>query len=298
MKDSKKMKFALKVGSIATALAVTAVTGFAYTAPSTYVSLDVNPSIEYSVNAFDRVIRVVAVNDDGEKIVNELDLRNDKIEKAIEKTIEKLKQEGYITNDDYSGIVIAVSNKDKEKSDELSENLKEKLNDKDIDETEKEKEGDIDKEEKDEVKIEDEKKYADEEKSIEIIVESVGRERVEEAKKLGVTPGKLNLVQKLIISTYEFDEIEEDDLQELLSLSVKEINKMRNESKKEAKLGKTDVKELKDEDLEDNENDDINKDEDEEEKTEKEKSEKVKNNNKPAKETKEKTNENKVKKNN
>src|SRR5665647_1597296 len=36
-----------------------------YYTPSTYVSFDVNPSIEYTVNMYDRVISVKGVNDDG-----------------------------------------------------------------------------------------------------------------------------------------------------------------------------------------------------------------------------------------
>ena len=36
-----------------------------YASPYSYVSLDVNPSIEYTLNRFDRVLRVKAINDDG-----------------------------------------------------------------------------------------------------------------------------------------------------------------------------------------------------------------------------------------
>lgn len=224
-----KKKLSIKVGSIAAALAITAVTGFAYTTPSTYVSLDVNPSIEYKLNAFDRVISVVAVNEDGERVVNELDLKNEKIEKAVLKTIEKLKEQGYLTEEDYSGIVIAVSNKNAEKSDELSGGIEEELGkgneEKEVTKDDEEKElDDSDKEDEDENKDNE----AKDEEDIQIVVEAVGRERVEEARKLNVTPGKLNLVQKLIASTDDFDEINEEQLKELLSLSVKEINKMTN----------------------------------------------------------------------
>lgn len=244
---NKKFKLIAKTGSIAAALAISAVTGFAYTAPATYVSLDVNPSIEYKLNSFDRVISVVAVNDDGEKIVNELDLKNDKIAKAVSKTIDKLKKEGYLTEDEYSGIVIAVSNKNEEKSDELAKDIEDEINkDEEKDEEEIKDEEDLkdedeveddekdnEEEDKDEELDEDDEKDTDEEKEdIQIVVEAVGRERVEEARKLNVTPGKLNLVQKLIASTDEFDDINEEQLQELLELSVKEINKMTQAFKK------------------------------------------------------------------
>ena len=44
-----------------------------YTTPTGVVSLDVNPSIEYSINCFDRVLDITAVNDDAEKILEGLD---------------------------------------------------------------------------------------------------------------------------------------------------------------------------------------------------------------------------------
>lgn len=226
---NNKFKFMVKAGSIVAALAITTATGFAYTTPATYVSLDVNPSIEYQLNAFDRVISVIAVNEDGEKIVNELDVNNEKIQKAILKTVEKLKAEGYLTDEDYAGIVIAVSNKNEEKSEKLTDEIEEELNEDDEDETaledeEKEESDDENKADTDEESETEEDKEETEE--IEIVVEAVGRERVEEARELNVTPGKLNLVQKLIASTDDFDDINEEQLKELLGLSVKEINKM------------------------------------------------------------------------
>lgn len=223
---NNKFKFMVKAGSIAAALAITTTTGFAYTTPATYVSLDVNPSIEYQLNAFDRVISVIAVNEDGEKIVNELDVNNEKIQKAILKTVEKLKAEGHLTDEDYSGIVIAVSNKDEKKSEKLTDQIEEELNKDDEDDKAETTLEDEEKEESDD----ENKEEADE---TEIVVEAVGRERVEEARKLNVTPGKLNLVQKLIASTDDFDDINEEQLKELLGLSVKEINKMTQAYRKE-----------------------------------------------------------------
>lgn len=282
---NNRFKLAVKVGSIAAALAITAVTGFAYTTPSTYVSLDVNPSIEYKLNAFDRVISVVAVNEDGEKVVNELDLKNEKITKAVLKTVEKLKEQGYLTEEDYSGIVIAVSNKDEEKSDKLAGDIEEELN-KDDEEKEEVKD-DAEKDEEQDKDVID--KEENEEDDIQIVVEPVGRERVEEARKLNVTPGKLNLVQKLIASTDDFDDINEEQLKELLSLSVKEINKMTNAYKKGLEVEfdfednlEDDEETVKDDDKEETE---LKAVEDEDEKI----AEEVKNNNK-VKEEKEKKN--------
>ncbi|MDF2948192.1 MAG: hypothetical protein K0R07_202 [Sedimentibacter sp.] len=263
---NNKFNFMAKAGSIAAALVITTATGYAYTTPSTYVSLDVNPSIEYKLNAFDRVISVVAVNEDGEKIVNDLDVNNEKIQKAILKTVEKLKAEGILTDEDYSGIVIAVSNKSEEKSEKLSDEIKKELNEDDNDE-EDSVDDETDVNEDEDKNVNEVEEDEDEENSdIEISVEAVGRERVEEARKLNVTPGKLNLVQKLIASTDEFDDIDEEQLNELLNLSVKEINKMTQAFKKGLDVEfafDADVSDdLDDEDAEDTDKEEVNEDND------------------------------------
>ncbi|NLT48775.1 MAG: hypothetical protein GXX92_10240, partial [Clostridiales bacterium] len=62
--------------------------------------------------------------------------------------------------------------------------------------------------------------------------EAVGLERVKEAEQLGVTPGKLNLVEKLVKSSPVPEEI---IIEEWLDKPVKEINKLIKENKKALK---------------------------------------------------------------
>lgn len=218
MKENK-MNLMKKAGSIAAVLAITAAGSFAYAAPASYVSLDVNPSIEYTVNSFGRVLSVKAVNDDGEVITSELDVKNVNISKAVKVTIDKLREGGYITDDEDAGIVITISAKNDEKAEELAEELEEET-----------------------------KEYVEEiGETAEVEVEAVGKERVEEARTLGVTPGKLNLVQKLVKSTEGVEGAEEIDMEEWLDKSVKEINKAIKENRKQLKESSKEV-EVEDED--------------------------------------------------
>ncbi|MDF2685979.1 MAG: hypothetical protein K0S55_1160 [Clostridia bacterium] len=192
--------FILGIGGIGT---------FAYMTPVTYVSLDVNPSIEYSLNMFNRVLSVKAVNEDGTEIIKNIDLdnlNNKTINEAIKTTVEEIAEEGYIAEDVLNGIVITTSAADLVKAAALAEELKEAA----IEVTE---ENDLE---------------------VEVEVLAVGKERVEEARTLGVTPGKLNLVEKLMESASNPDEI---DLNEWLQKSVKEI---MFETKTNKKLAKTD----------------------------------------------------------
>ena len=198
-----------KVAAFAAAACFLLISGssvFAYYTPSSYVSLDVNPSIEFSVNVFDRVIKVTGVNDDGTEIINEINidnLKNKNIAEAVDLIVEEISKEGYLESDD-AGIVIAASSEDMDKADELAQ------------------------------KLEDSAAEACEENSAEVIVtaEAVGKERVDEARELGVTPGKLNLVEKLKESSENPDSI---DMNEWLNKPVKEIMAQTKENKKAEK---------------------------------------------------------------
>jgi hypothetical protein len=176
---------------------------FTYATPAGSVSLDVNPSITYTVNIFDRVLTVTAVNDDGQNIINEIDLKNlshKTISQAIETTITQLIAEGYITSDaETNGAVITASGLSEKKAQKLAEKL-----------------GAVAQE-------------RCEEQNCELNVEcnGVGRERVEEAKALNTTPGKLNLVEKLQESLPEGEDI---DVNEWLNKPVKEIMKAIKEN--------------------------------------------------------------------
>ncbi|HEX3018433.1 MAG TPA: hypothetical protein VHP31_11365 [Caproicibacter sp.] len=175
---------------------------WAYFTPYTYVSLDVNPSIEYSVNRFDRVLSAKAVDNDGTEILNGLSLNNQTIEQAVEETVDKIESKGYFQPDDPGDIVISTSSDDTQAAAQLADELK--------------------------TTAEDAVKSSGSEVEVEAI--SVGRSRVLEAQKLGTTPGKLNLVQKLQASAPDSSTI---DVQEWLKKPVKEIMKAIKANRKQ-----------------------------------------------------------------
>lgn len=74
--------------------------------PVSYVSIDVNPSIELGLNRFDRVVSVEAYNAEGEAILSGLPLRWKKYTEAIEVVIGCEEMEGYLT--DTSELVLTV----------------------------------------------------------------------------------------------------------------------------------------------------------------------------------------------
>ncbi|NLO09236.1 MAG: hypothetical protein GX129_05125 [Clostridiales bacterium] len=219
--NSLRKKISIFAASAA-AILVLGVGSWAYASPYSYVSLDVNPSIEFVLNRFDRVLEVKAGNEDGEGILQEIDtgnLKNKTISRAINQTLNQISEQGYLPNNTISGIVIAASNKNHKKADQLV----------------------------DEIKNEVEDEIIESHNSVSVEVFSVDMEQVEVAKELGVTPGKLNLVEKLIESS---DDSENIQLEEWLDKPVKDIMKATKDNKSDEEASSSST--LDDDDSQDN----------------------------------------------
>lgn len=202
----KPAKVVALASAAAAVVMMCGVTAWAYCTPYSYVSLDVNPSIEYSVNRFNRVLSVKAVNGDGEKILADLDLNNKTIDEAIQDTVGQIDKAGYFTTEDPGGIVIATSSENEQDSQELAADLQSTA----------------------------EQAVEDTTTPVEVEAVSVGYERVQEARALGTTPGKLNLVEKLQAS---MDNPDSFNVQDWLKKPVKEIMKAIKTAKKASKTG-------------------------------------------------------------
>jgi len=118
------IKFISIVGIFAVIFAVSAYVGYLYITPSSYVSLNSIPSVKFNVNAFDRVIKVDTDNE-GEDIINDLELNNMNVYEAVQKTVDEFVSAGYISNN--SSLIISVSNKDENKTNNLMKKLQEKI---------------------------------------------------------------------------------------------------------------------------------------------------------------------------
>ena len=193
-------KLAVRTACAAAVVAITSVSAWAYYTPYSYVSLDVNPSIEYSINRFGRVLSCTAVNDDGEQILGELELKGKHINTAVEETVQALFDDGYLSDEEPGNIVIAASSENEDASSKLATEIKDSAD-----------------------TVAQQNAL-----NVQIDAEGVSQRRMEEAKALGVTPGKLNLVQKLQTS----DSGETINTEEWLDKPVKEIMKQIKENHK------------------------------------------------------------------
>ncbi|MEZ4510092.1 MAG: anti-sigma factor domain-containing protein, partial [Eubacteriales bacterium] len=101
-----------------------------YAAPAGVVSLDVNPSIEYTINCFDIVLDATAVNGDAGLILAAMDertLRFRPVDEAVEATIAQLRESGYLTLEQENDVVISASSYSYRHAERITERLSERV---------------------------------------------------------------------------------------------------------------------------------------------------------------------------
>lgn len=94
-----------------------------YFTPVAYIDIDVNPSIELTLNSFGRVIQTNAYNEDGVKILGEVNLRYVDYNTAFEKLLAVLNGDGYFEQDSLLCVTVQT-NEDNGKS-SIQERLRE-----------------------------------------------------------------------------------------------------------------------------------------------------------------------------
>lgn len=196
----KKKKIPLVAPIAAFVLLILAATVYAFNTPYAYVSLDVNPSLEYSVNIFNQVLSVKGMNEQGTALLEKLstdDLKFRNIDRAIAMTVAALSTEGYLKDNATIVITTATTTDNMFKADSLATEIE------------------------DAAIAEVETNDTTEDDDTIVTAEAIGAERVEEARTLEVTPGKLNLVEKLIEAAGDGAGIVRDDW--LYNHSVQEI---------------------------------------------------------------------------
>ena len=156
------MPHGMKAAAAAVALfLVLGGTYFQTALPVSYITMDVNPSMEYALNRSDRVVEVSALNEDAKAIVEELSVSGERIGDAVEKAEDVLEEHGYLR--DGGSVLFSVSSNDDTHSGKL----------------EKELTGAMD------------KRIQKKEKSdLEYSVVRVSKDEREEAKKLSISAGR------------------------------------------------------------------------------------------------------------
>ena len=123
----RNMKYVKVLGTIAAVFAIVLglIGYFKYSKSNqieSIVALDINPSVEISLNNFDRVVEAKALNSDGEKVLKGMDLKNVDMDVAINAIVGSLLKNGYIS-EVANSVLVSVKNDDEVKASEIEEKI-------------------------------------------------------------------------------------------------------------------------------------------------------------------------------
>lgn len=93
-----------------------------YFSPTAGISIDINPSIELDINRFDRVIAVNSFNEDGAKLLSELDVKYKNYTEAVAQILNHDDITKLLSGDDV--MTITVIGSDGEQSSKILSNMK------------------------------------------------------------------------------------------------------------------------------------------------------------------------------
>ena len=88
-----------------------------YFEPTAYIDIDVNPSIELAVNRFDRIIETRALNDDGQTVLDAVDVKHRSASAALETLVLSETCAPYLTETSF--LYIGISSEDAEQAADL-----------------------------------------------------------------------------------------------------------------------------------------------------------------------------------
>jgi hypothetical protein len=172
------------------------------------VNIDINPSIQITANIFDRIIKVTPLNDDAQKIIDGLFIKNKALDQGLDQVVSSAVKNGYLTDEETNAIMLTVTSINNSKNKQLQEKVAATV----------------------------ENKIKSDKIDSEILVEEVTEKGRSEAIKQGVSPGKLKLAQQL---TELNPSLETKDL---VNKPVKEILKSIRHYTKSEKTDKPDSK--------------------------------------------------------
>src|SRR5690554_1521746 len=99
------------------------------TSAVTYIGVDINPSIEFTVDADNEVVSFRLINEDAEIVAADLDFVGMDFEEALELYLDAAVEAGYLdVNREDNAILLTVANEDSEIEEQIRERIKEKTN--------------------------------------------------------------------------------------------------------------------------------------------------------------------------
>jgi len=171
---------------------------YAYSMPYNYVNIDINPSMEFTVNIFNVVLDAEGLNNDGKELLEKYGYKHLKIDKVIGEFIKAAVDEGFLGENNENAVLITVSGKNYDKLSNIQKNMVNTVN----------------------ITLEQDKIQS------EVVTEKVTLTERDSAKELGISPGKLALIEKLKEKKpdIEVNEYKEKPVKDILA-SIKQEKK-------------------------------------------------------------------------
>lgn len=165
----------------------------------TLVYLDVNPSLELSLDEYNRVVYCTAINDDAKNVLSGMNLEGVELNTALNAIVGSMYVKGYLNKTDNS-MLISVDTKDSDNTNGFLSYITDKVN----------------------------KVFSDSDMECSIIAQGVKSDESlkQRAEEQGVSVGKMHLLDKMIDSMDEFDE---SSISYLSEMSIKELNLIYSE---------------------------------------------------------------------
>lgn len=207
-KKSIFMPLTLALASILLVVGFASFQGYKFYKTDAIIELDVNPSIQLKVNKNKVITEAIALNEDGKKILSDMNLKNSDLNVGVNAIIGSMLKEGYISELKNS-ILISVNSKNQVESNrlqkELSNEVDKLLNAYSINPSVVTQAIDLD----DEIE--------------------------RKAKKAGISEGKAEYIEKIIESNLKNKNGEPYTFETLSGLSINELNVILNSKNKTVK---------------------------------------------------------------
>jgi len=194
------MKKSFKIALAALVVTLIGTSGYYYQflKADSFITIDINPSIEIITNRNGDILSYNALNEDAEILLSDLKLKGEKLENGTEKIIKEATEMGYIDEtEDVNSVLITVYEDDQDKQEEVLKTMENAIN-----EVEKEKGIDI-----------------------EIEKQGITEEIKDRANDLGISNGKMMYIENMVS---KFDEL---DVNTLANMNMREISKKVKEVK-------------------------------------------------------------------
>ncbi|WP_117433635.1 anti-sigma factor domain-containing protein [Clostridium thermosuccinogenes] len=96
---------------------------YSYAMPYSYISIDINPSIEITTNIYDRIISAKGLNDEGKKVLSTVSVKNKAVEEAVGSILQSAINSGYLGEDSGKAVKFTIAGKNEHKVDVIEEKI-------------------------------------------------------------------------------------------------------------------------------------------------------------------------------